>query len=466
MVSGRNCEASNKMSEYFWRLFKKGYGFLYREDIEVFHNRHTNLHSFLKQAYMYGRGNYLVQDVHKDHPLLKELKTGKVSFWVATLINFIKIPRFSYLLGKRLIKENKIKNIYKKLSVYSYFVIHKIFYILGNITEFFRIKREKAIRRDKPFHIPHLLILDITHTCNLNCRICDIWQTSNTKKDIGTPNVKKALLQARELGIKEIAISGGEPLLRKDIFDIFNYARDLKIKHLGILTNGILIEESIEKLKPYLLDNTISPVLSLDSLKAEIHNYVRNSNVAWQKVTKSLETLSLLKKEYPQINFNVITIILNQNLEELLDIANFIKNLGVNSLQFQALLSNNLRMAERTNSLFCVAKEKLPMLDKMIDKLIEFKKENLQFIKNSVENLSLIKKYYRGTITSANVKCLSAYETILISNLGECTTCFSCYGNIKKQNLGSILGGEKIIKAQETVKRCRWPCLLPCFCDL
>lgn len=451
--------------EYFWRLFKKGHKFLYREEIRVLHSRQTSLRSFLRQAYMYGRGNYLVKHIHKDHPLLKEIKTGKFSFWAATLLNIMKIPRFSYLLGRKLIKENNIKTIYRKLSVYSYFAIHKIFYLLGNIAEFIKINRKRIIKVQNSFHIPQLLILDITHTCNLNCRICDIWKTGNTKKDIAVSYIKNVLLQARKLEIKEIVLSGGEPLLRPDVFDIFDYTRELDIKHLGVLTNGILIGEYIERLRPYILDNTISPVLSLDSLKPAIHNHLRNSNSAWQKTTTSLKALSLIKKEYPQINFNVITIIFDGNLEELLDISNFIKELGANSLQFQVLLPNNLRMAERTKSPFWVNKDRLPVLDGTIDKLAEFKNKNPQLIKNSIENLSLMKKYYRGTLTSDDVKCLSAYETILISNSGECTTCFCCYGDIKKQDLRNILGGEKIIKAQETVERCHYPCLLPCFCD-
>lgn len=449
--------------EFSWRLYKKGNRFLHRQDIEIFHNCHPNFKSFLRQAYMYGRGNFLVQHIHKGHPLLKELKTGKISFWVATLINIIKIPRFSYLLGKRLIKGNNIKKIYKKLSIYSYFFLHKIFYILGNIFEFFRLR--KINKEKKAFYTPRLLILDITHSCNLSCRICDIWNTASNEKDLDISYIKKMLYEAKGLGIEEIALSGGEPLLRKDIFEIFEYTRKLGIKHLGVLTNGILLEDCIEKTKSYLIDNTISPVISLDSLKCEIHNYIRNSDIAWQRSVGSLKLLSSLKKKYPQINFNVITIILDQNLEELLDLTYFIKSLEANSLQFQNLLSNNLKMAERKKSAFWISGSRLSILDDKIDKLIKFKEENPQFIRNSVNNLSLTKKYFRGAVNSNNIECKSVYKTVLISNRGEATTCFSSYGDTKKEHLKRILQSNKALKAQEEVKRCPSPCLLPCFCD-
>ncbi len=447
-------------------LFKDGYRFIWNKNIKVIHYRDDSFVGFLRQAYIYGRGNFLVQYLHKDQPLLKELKTGGVSFWFATLINIIKIPRFSYILGRRLIQENSISDIYKKSSVYAYFILHKILYLIGNTVEFFRIRKERLDKKQGISHVPRLLILDITHSCNLHCQICDIWKTKETEEDIDKNYIKKLLLEAKELDIKEIALSGGEPLLREDIFDIFDFARKIKIKNLGALTNGILLENYIQKLIPYLTDNTVSLVISLDSLKQDIHNQIRNSSFAWQKTIAGLNMLSSLKKKVPQINFNVITIILNQNLEELSDLADFIKTLGTNSLQFQALLPNNLRMAERRNSIFWVSKARLSLLDESVDKIIEFKKLNSDFIKNSVGNLSLIKKYYRGTLTSKDVQCISAYETILTSNQGTYTTCFSCYGDIKKQNLKDILESEDIISVRKKVRTCSWPCLLPCFCDL
>ncbi|MBL7196849.1 MAG: glycosyltransferase [Candidatus Omnitrophica bacterium] len=450
--------------ELFWRLFKHGHRFIWSKDIRMSHHRNGSITDFIRQAYIYGRGNLLTKFLHNDQPLLKELKTGKFSFWVATLVNVIKIPRFSFILGRKLIKENNIKNAYKKISIYLYFMLHKIFYIFGNISEFFRI-REKCSAQQLN-HASHALILDITHSCNLSCRICDIWKTKNTEKDLDISYIKKMLWQAKDLKIKEIALSGGEPLLRKDIFDIFEYAKDLEIKDLGVLTNGILAESFFPRLRPYLIDNIISPVISLDSLNPEIHNFVRDSDIAWQKTKKALNRLSALKKEYLQVNFNIITIILNQNLEELLELANFIKNLGTNSLQFQVILPNNLRMAERKMSSFWIPRERLTLLDKMLGKLIEFKRKNPKFIKNSTSNLSLIKKYFQGTITSNDVQCQSAEKTILVSNQGNCTTCFSSYGDIKTLELKDIFESKERLKASVKVKKCAWPCLLPCFCDL
>ena len=303
--------------EFFWRLFQDGYRFRWDKDIKVTHYRDDSLASFARQAYVYGRGNLLVKVLHPGHVHLKELKTGGVSFWINTCINFLKIPRFCYLLGKNLLREYPVKSFRKKASIVGCLALHKVCYLWGNIAEFLKIQRGEEGLVLQGAHAPRLLILDLTHACNLRCSICDIWKTADVKEDIGTVTIKKLLREARELGVKEIALSGGEVLLRKDIFDIFDHARSLGIKDLGVLSNGVIIKERFERLKPHLLDGTISLVISFDSLSAALHNEIRNSSDAWQKTKESLLLLSELKRDHPGINFNVISIILDQNLEEM-----------------------------------------------------------------------------------------------------------------------------------------------------
>lgn len=451
--------------EFFWRLYKGGYRFIYDTRLKVIHCRDDRFLSFIKQAYSYGRGNLLVQYIHRDHPLLKELQPEGFSFWKGTFLNTIKIIRFSYLLGKRLISEEGIYSLSARLAIYIYFIIHKIFYISGNIYEFFRVKKELCNVSFAHFNIPKLIILDITHSCNLSCRVCDIWKTKDKQQEMSQEYIKKILLQSYTLGIKEIALSGGEALMRTDICEILGYAKQLGIKNLGLLSNGILVEKKIDVLQPYLFDNTISLVISFDSLTPDIHNYIRNSDVAWQKTNESLKRLAVLKKTFPQINFNIITIVLNQNLEELFDLAQFIKSLGASSLQFQGLLPNNLIMNERKKSFFWVTDERLSILDETMDRLINFKKDNKEFVRNSEQNLLMLKKYYRGNLGPFDTQCFSADKTFLISVNGEYRTCFSAYGNVKNQTLNDVLASKDVLRARTGVKKCLWPCLLPCFCD-
>jgi glycosyltransferase involved in cell wall biosynthesis/MoaA/NifB/PqqE/SkfB family radical SAM enzyme len=451
--------------EFFWRLFCKGRRFVARADIFVTHDRDPSLAGFLRQAYSYGRGNFLVRCLYSNHPLLKELKEGGVAFWFATLLNFIKIPRFSGVLGKKLIGKRSDLGGWRAGPVYFYFALHKAAYLFGNIAE--HRARRSGILSPRIFSdgLLQTFILDITHTCNLSCRICDIWETGSREKDLDIVLVKKALKEARDLHVPEIALSGGEPLLRRDISEIFEFARQIGIRDLGVLTNGLLIKDRMAFLMPYLLDETISLVVSLDSLRPDVHNLIRSNERAWEGTCAGLKELSALKVRYPQVHFSVITIVLDRNLEELGDIARYVRSLGADSIQFQPLLPNNLRMAQRKDSPFWIRGERQVLLDAKIEELVVFGENEPGFIRNSAVNLRLMKKYYRGGISSGDVRCSSAGKTVLLANQGVFTTCFSRYGDVATQTLAEVLRSEDIRKARRQLAQCSWPCLLPCFCD-
>jgi MoaA/NifB/PqqE/SkfB family radical SAM enzyme/GT2 family glycosyltransferase len=460
--------------DFFWRLFKKGHKYIYIEDIEVFHDCHSNFKSFLKQAYSYGRGNYLVQHLHRDQPLLKELNTdNNFSFVLATLVNFIKIPRFSYLLGLRLMHAKNNLNLVEKLKVYFYFALHKAVYLSGNIAEYRSLKKAVAYPgvgtlkdgADTSAR-PEYIILDITHKCNLKCNICEI-RSDQSREELTTDEVKDLIRQAREWEVKEFVLSGGEALLRHDILEILDFVKENEY-HVGVLTNGIALDEFfMQKLSPYLISGTLSLSISLDALTADIHDEIRGAKGSFDKTLHSLRMLSELKKAHPDISFNTISIILNENLEELFPLANFLKSLNLNSIQFQPLLANNLVMKERSDRVkYWIPEKRFPVLDRTIGQLIEFKRKNPNLVRNSENNLHLMKQYFRGTLPAGIIKCSYAARTMLITTNGDATTCFDCYGNVKEKSLQTIYTSQKADTARQRARNCKAPCLLPCFCDL
>lgn len=460
--------------EFFWRLYKAGKRFVYAPAIQIFHNCHPNFCSFLKQAYMYGRGNYLVQYIHQDHPLLHEITTRRgFAFLGSVLLNFLKIPRFSFLSGRRLIRAYNTFNNFERFQIYVYFTLHKVMYIAGVITEHLRVaKKNSTLRLDKEksgesaiLKKPEFIILDVTHRCNLVCAICEI-RKDRRIKEFTTQEIKGLISQAIEWGVKEFVLSGGEPLIRDDISEILDYVKENRY-HIGVLTNGILLKRAfIERLLPYLISGSLSLSISLDALTPGIHDAIRGAQGCFRKTSQALRILSEYKAQHAAINFNVISIILNENLEELLPLAEFIRALNANSMQFQPLLANNLSMKERAaGSRFWVAQERLEILDLTIDNLVEFKKRHVDFLRNSVRNLNLVKKYFRMQLNTRDIQCYYADKLLLVANNGDVTTCFNCYGNVRSKSLQSIYYSPEASLAREKVALCRNPCLLPCFTD-
>lgn len=91
-------------------------------------------------------------------------------------------------------------------------------------------------------------VFEITSRCNHNCLYCyNVWKCPNidypTSDELSTEQVKQIILKLKcQTRIKYLAISGGEPLLRKDVPEIIKFCSDNLIQ-ANLLTNGSLLSE-------------------------------------------------------------------------------------------------------------------------------------------------------------------------------------------------------------------------------
>ena len=163
--------------------------------------------------------------------------------------------------------------------------------------------------------------LAVTYDCNLRCDKCFAlkWLNEENKRDYMTVNqIKKMWDEAYKLGAVHVNITGGEPLMRRDIVDV---VKALKPKRtlVSIVTTGIfLTEEKARELKKAGL-NTFQ--ISLDSSIAVEHDKYRGYKGSYEKVFQAVEIAR-------KVGINVIlsTVITHQNVKtpaipNMLDIA-------------------------------------------------------------------------------------------------------------------------------------------------
>ncbi len=74
----------------------------------------------------------------------------------------------------------------------------------------------------------------ITTRCNLRCKYCGIWRQK--PKEMNTEQIKTAIKEFADAGTINWAFTGGEPLLRRDLGELINFANDKGIKKCKILT--------------------------------------------------------------------------------------------------------------------------------------------------------------------------------------------------------------------------------------
>lgn len=74
---------------------------------------------------------------------------------------------------------------------------------------------------------------DITGSCNLKCKHCQAskyYNSNLSKKDLSTEQVFSIIDKISQIGVDNVALLGGEPLMRKDIIEILKYFKSKNIK--------------------------------------------------------------------------------------------------------------------------------------------------------------------------------------------------------------------------------------------
>lgn len=132
-----------------------------------------------------------------------------------------------------------------------------------------------------------LLFWESTQRCNLACSHCRM-DTERTYKELSTEQVFEMIDAIKAFSDPIFVISGGEPLMRLDIFEIVDYANQKGLK-IALATNGTLIDQVItSKIK----DSGIRRVsVSIDGIDAKTHDAFRRFEGAFDKAMTGIDFL-------------------------------------------------------------------------------------------------------------------------------------------------------------------------------
>ncbi|WP_458456961.1 GTP 3',8-cyclase MoaA [Methanobrevibacter sp.] len=115
------------------------------------------------------------------------------------------------------------------------------------------------------------LRITLTNRCNVNCLYCHHDGMITSKDEMTADELYSICKIAKNMGVKKIRISGGEPLIRKDIVEIIDKIASLEFEDISITTNGTFLEKYAEDLKNAGLDRLN---VSLDTLNPETYMFI------------------------------------------------------------------------------------------------------------------------------------------------------------------------------------------------
>ena len=145
----------------------------------------------------------------------------------------------------------------------------------------------KALRHKRRQGTAPVAVLCLTKKCNLNCMHCYSGGSGNSKDELTTGEIKEVLNELADWGSPFAIFSGGEPFLRKDIFELGAHAAEVGLP-LIISSNGTLITR--EKAESAVESGFSYVGVSIDGL-AKNNDAFRGENGAFEKALQGMRNL-------------------------------------------------------------------------------------------------------------------------------------------------------------------------------
>jgi MoaA/NifB/PqqE/SkfB family radical SAM enzyme len=330
-------------------------------------------------------------------------------------------------------------------------------FIIKNVLN--HIKQDISYHLNKPISHPTIIHFAPTLRCNLKCKYCSIWKEGNINQELSLDEWKKFFLDMRDwVGKAHIGITGGEPLLREEIFEILEFMAKLGLKP-SLTTNGVLLSEDkihrISKIKIFNIN------ISLEDTDGSIHDFFRGKG----NFSKTKNNLLNLKKELDEIKSKTLLVIeTTLNSKNIFDAPNIVKFCNENGLKVHfGNIVEKLEITYKGN--YNKESEYKPNAGdkRKLSNIFDYLLKNKKNVLNSSGELRMIRDYYLGK--KINFKCSAVARNLFVSSNGDVKLCqyFSPIGNLKEGRVKDIWYSKKANDQRRKIKKCKKICQFDCY---
>lgn len=291
----------------------------------------------------------------------------------------------------------------------------------------FSIPSCNIILKKSPLSL-QLVYIEITRACNLQCIHCYDNAGEVRDKELGTNDFLKLIDNLADIGLTDIVLTGGEPFMRKDIFQIINAINRKNIR-FSIFTNALLITPSIvDKLVEY------SPefiAISLDGSDASVHERIRGKNT----FDKTINAIKLIKSKGLKVRINHT--LTSKSITQLDNFMKLMKDLQIDDIFFDRF--DSLGRGKEQEDLV-IPVEQGYEIKSMLDK----------YSKNENVNISSYEAIDNTIIADNGNLCGVGITSCYIKADGELTFCpvmsseeYSSVGDVLKSDIITLWNSEK-----------------------
>ncbi len=277
------------------------------------------------------------------------------------------------------------------------------------------------------------VIFFVTSVCNARCRTCFYWQELNQRGDLTWDEIQT--LASTMPRFTDLWLSGGEPMLRRDLTRIIHLFYETNgIRWINLPTNGLFPERTADWVEQILGENSelaIDVNVALDGLGA-MQDSIRAVPGNFQKTLATLDALQPARGRYPRLRLNVNTVICAENFDRVIEIAEFVRaNCAVDGHYF-----NVIRGEAKDASLKALPVDRLPAL---YSSLQGYYRHYASTMNRRYQGLggAIARAYYEGTLAFHNriqlenatsphrwpMPCTAGETSIVIDYNGDLRAC-------------------------------------------
>ena len=305
----------------------------------------------------------------------------------------------------------------------------------------------------------------ITHRCNFQCRMCNIWRLPDGNQELSLEQIKNLAEILKSIGTVVISLGGGEPFLRKDLKEIIKIFIQ-KGFIVRLLTNGTLIKEEDIRILVKLGLRNIS--VSLDTLSAKKQSLICNQNGVWNRIIDNLILISkffLKKRSLLLVNTTVSRL----NIEELPLLTRFAGKLGyyISFIPLEPVTARHAGVCSGDYpSEFKITSQDHKIVDRIYDQLIDMKTK----MKNNIFNSSRFLENSRQFLKTSQVnwRCDAGKLYFSINPQGDSSICHRFHTESKHSNFNLrafLKSQDSHFKHERLVRDCPG-CMRPCWAEI
>lgn len=238
------------------------------------------------------------------------------------------------------------------------------------------------VRRAPGTMMPGMLSVKITDRCNYRCIMCNEWKIGDYAKELSSDAWLGVLDDFKAMGGFLVRFTGGEALIRKDIYALISHAKALGLM-VSVATNGHLIERSL----PKLADSAIDHITVSIHGRGKTHDAIVGVDGSYDTVTSAVA--ELVKAGF---STSIAFTVLRDNMDDIEYVVDLARQAGV-TINFNIFDTNPYFFKDADRAIAPSAQD----MGRVTRLLVGLKKKWPETIAESVSVLNTIPPLYEDS---------------------------------------------------------------------